>query len=95
MEKIWIKKELYILNYEFMKFIPFLFLFDFFLLKSQKKGIYYLQVMMWKAGPSSELTWRAGPARGCDVVEPRLAHARQEATRTGPRGQPCGAPHGR
>ena len=30
MEKIWIKKELYILNYEFLKLCPFSdFLFDF------------------------------------------------------------------
>ena len=28
MEKIWIKKELYILNYEFLKFYAF---FDFFI----------------------------------------------------------------
>ena len=30
MEKIWIKKEVYILSYEFLKFMSFfLFLFDF------------------------------------------------------------------
>ena len=30
MEKIWIKKELYILSYEFLKFMAFFrFLFDF------------------------------------------------------------------
>ena len=23
---------------------------------------------MWRAGPGSELTWHAGPARGCDVA---------------------------
>ena len=24
--------------------------------------------MMWRAGPGGELTWHAGPARGCDVA---------------------------
>ena len=44
MEKIWIKKELYILNYEFQKFIPFfsdfylIFIWFFYLLKSPKRG---------------------------------------------------------
>ena len=33
MEKIWIKKELYILSYEFLKFMSFFwFLFDFYLI---------------------------------------------------------------
>ena len=49
MEKIWIKKELYILNYEFMKFYAFsdfslifkLIFTDFFYLKSQKRGGYF------------------------------------------------------
>ena len=40
----------------------------FYLLKSQKKGIYYLQVMTWRASPGGELTWCAGPASGCDVA---------------------------
>ena len=40
----------------------------FFFTKIAKKGIYYLQVMTWRAGPSSELTWHAGPERGCDVA---------------------------
>ena len=32
MEKIWIEKELYILTYDFWKFLPFSdFLFDFYL----------------------------------------------------------------
>ena len=26
------------------------------------------QVMTWRAGPGGELTWHAGPARGCDVA---------------------------
>ena len=45
MEKIWIKKDLYILNYEFLKFYAFSwffiwFLFIFSLLKSGKRGFY-------------------------------------------------------
>ena len=73
MEKIWIKKELYILSYEFLKFMSFFrFLFDFllsiFFIKIAKKGISYLQVMTWRSGPGGELTWHAGPPRRCDVA---------------------------
>ena len=32
-----------------------------------KKGV-YLPVMMWQAGPGGELTWCAGPPRGCDAA---------------------------
>ena len=28
----------------------------------------YPQVLMWRAGTPSELTWRARPPRGCDVA---------------------------
>ena len=54
MEKIWIKKELYILNYEFMKFMPFsdfyIILNWFFLIKKITKRGIYLQVVTWRAG---------------------------------------------
>ena len=65
MEKIWIKKELYILNYEFLKFYAFFwffiwFLFIFFFTKIAKKGITYLQMLMWQAG--SATSWHV--ARG-------------------------------
>ena len=33
-----------------------------------KKGISYLQVMMWRADPVDELTWHAGPQRECDAA---------------------------
>ena len=35
---------------------------------------------MWRAGPAGELTWRAGPPRGCDVA-------------LRPRGKAAGGPH--
>ena len=28
----------------------------------------YLQVLTWQTGPANELTWRAGPSRGCDAA---------------------------
>ena len=40
----------------------------FFFIKIAKKGFYYLQVMTWGAGLGGELTWCAGPSRGCDVA---------------------------
>ena len=40
----------------------------FFLIKITKKGILLTCRVTWGAGPGSELTWRAGPARGCDVA---------------------------
>ena len=76
MEKIWIKKELYILSYELLKFVSFSnfylifiwFLLSIFFIKIAKKGISYLQVMTWRAGPGGELTWRTGPPRGCNAA---------------------------
>ena len=77
MEKIWIKKELYILDYEFMKFYAFFsdfylifkFIFyEFFLLKIAKRGLL-----------TYRLTWRAaadvarGTASRCDAaLRPRV-----------------------
>ena len=40
---------------------------NFSLFKS-RKGVSLPQVMTWRAGPSGELTWHAGPARGCDAA---------------------------
>ena len=56
MEKIWIQKELYIIRYDFLKFIPFfdfylifkLIFYKFFLFKIAKKGVF-----------TCRLTWRA------------------------------------
>ena len=64
------------------------------LFKSQKKGYTYLQVLTWRAGPASELTWRARPPRGCDVAlrprgraagGPRKAHVAHRARTRGTR----------
>ena len=78
MEKISIKKELYILNYEFLNFytIFFRFLFDFlieFLSENREKGKTYLRLtwraeLTWQPGPGDGLTWRAGPPRRYDVA---------------------------
>ena len=73
MEKIWIKKELYILSYEFFKFMSlFRFLNEFFIkfsyFKKSQKGGTYPQMLTWRAGPAGELMWCAGPLRGCDVA---------------------------
>ena len=52
-----------------MPFFDFYLIFiNIFFTKIAKKGIYYLQVMTWQAGPGSKLMWRAGPPRGCDVA---------------------------
>ena len=59
-------------------------------------------MMTWRAGPGGELTWHAGPARGCDVaLRPRNRatagpHEAQVALTRGrrPRGRPGGATHG-
>ena len=85
MEKIWIKKELYILNYEFMKFYAFFrFLFDFlfyFFTKIAKRG--FITCRCWRG--ERELrradTWCAGPPHGCDVA-------------LRPRGRAVGGPRG-
>ena len=112
MEKIRIKKELYNLSYKFLKFMSFLrFLFDFYLIfinifftKIAKKGISYLQVMTWRAGPSGELMWRAGPPRGCDAAlrprgratgGPREAQAAHRARTHGRRPRVSTCPRGR
>ena len=57
-------------------------------------------MMTWRAGPSDELTWHAGPARGCDVaLRPRgRATAGQREAQVAltrgrrPRGRPGGTP---
>ena len=45
MEKIWIKKELYILSYEFLKFMSIFLIFNEFLsiffIKITKKGVFW------------------------------------------------------
>ena len=73
MEKIWIKKELYMLNYEFLKFYAFsdfslifkFIFYVFFLFKITKKGGVilvhrppYADVASWHGEAA---TWRAGP----------------------------------
>ena len=84
--KIWIKKELYILNYEFMKFYAFFwflfdFLFDFFLLKSRKRAGLLPASADVASGSSDELTrgardHRMGATRRWGhVAEPWVAHA--------------------
>ena len=64
--------------------------------------------MTWRADPADELTWRAGPPRGCDVAlrphgsatgGPREAQVAHRARTRGkrPRGStrtPVRAPHG-
>ena len=63
-----------------------------------KKGISYLQVMTWRAGPDGELMWRAGPPHGCDAAlrprgraagGPREAQAAHRAQTRGRRPHPC------
>ena len=54
MEKIWIRKDLYILNYEFMKFYAFfqffyLIFIYIFLIKIRKKGILLTCRVTWRA----------------------------------------------
>ena len=73
-----------------------LIFYEFFLFKNRKKGFTNLQADVAR-----------GTASRCDahwghVAEPRWpargvggADAWQEATQTGPRGRPCGAPRGR
>ena len=59
-------------------------------------------MMTWRAGPGGELTWHAGPARGCDVaLRPRgratagPREAQVVLTRgKRPRGRPEGTPRG-
>ena len=65
MEKIWIKKELYILNYEFMKFYAFfrffyLIFIYIFLIKIGKKRI----LLTCRRRGDRRLRWRAGPPGG-------------------------------
>ena len=85
MEKICIKKELYILNYEFLKFYALFwffiwFLFIFSLLKSWKGGLLPAGADV-VSGPSGKLTrgtrdHRTGATRGWGhVAEPWVAHA--------------------
>ena len=59
-------------------------------------------MMTWRAGPGGELTWHAGPARGCDVAlrprgrataGPREAQVALTRGRR-PRGRPEGTPRG-
>ena len=98
MEKIWIKKELYILNYEFMKFYAFsdfylIFLFDFFLLKSRKRGLITCRCWRGERELRRADTWRAGPPHGCNAtVRPRGRavggpRGAQEAHSARPRGR--------
>ena len=47
-------------------------------------------VMTWRPGPGGELTWHAGPARGCDVA----LRPRGRAT-AGPREAHVALTHGR
>ena len=59
-------------------------------------------MMTWRAGPGGELTWHAGPARGCDVAlrprgratasqhEAQVALTRGRRPRERPGGAPCG-----
>ena len=61
MEKIWIKKELYILNYEFLKFYAFFDFFyiilnQFFFTKIAKKGGLLPTSADVASGPSDEMT---------------------------------------
>ena len=99
MEKIWIKKELYILNYEFLKFYAFfsdfylIYKFNFYL-KIRKKGVTYLQALTWRAGPGGG--WRGarvrlGVRRGTEATwqSPDGPHGAQVALTRGRR------PHGR
>ena len=87
MEKIWIKKELYILNYEFLKFMSFfsdfyLIFINIFFTKIAKRG--YLPVGADVAsGTGGELTRGAREHRADatwhwgHVAGPRVAHARR------------------
>ena len=67
---------------------------NIYLFKSQNKGFTYLQVLTWRVGPAGELTWHAGPLRGCDVAlrprgraagGPREAHVAHRAWTPGRR----------
>ena len=69
-----------------------------------KKGFINLQVMTWRAGPGGELTWHAGPQRGCDAAlwprdkaagGPREAHEVQMARTRGRRPRVSTGPRGR
>ena len=88
MEKIWIKKELYILNYEFLKFYAFFrFLYNFKLIfpyLNRKKGGILVHRTQWLTLHAyltwRELTWHAGPPHGCDAA-------------LRPRGRVAGGPH--
>ena len=76
MDKIWIKKELYLENYEFMNILYFsdfylrfkLIFLSIFPYLNHKKEFTYLQVLTWRAGLAGKLMWRAGPPRGCDAA---------------------------
>ena len=90
MEKIWIKKELYILRYEFLKFylifpifIWFLIeFFKFFLVrKNREKGKTYLR--SWRG--TRRLTWQASPDGAHVATGPGGADVASEPTwRAGP-----------
>ena len=99
MEKIWIKKELHILIYEFLKFyalflnlIWFLYLIlEVFSIKNREKRGYYLQADM-ASGPTWWMTWLAGPPRGATrhwghVAEPGGPARAWEAHLAQPRGR--------
>ena len=90
MEKIWIKKELYILNYEFLKFYAlflnliwfYIWFLEVFSIKNRKKRGYYLQADVAR-----------GTASGCDAaLRPR---GRARVARTGRRRRFVARPRGR
>ena len=60
MEKIWYKKELYILSYEFLKFMPFsdfyLIFINIFFTKIAKKWIFLPASANVASGSSAKLT---------------------------------------
>ena len=108
MEKIRIKKELYILRYDFWKFLPFS---DFYLLfklnflfKNRKKGEYLPAGADVASGEAGELTRGARDHRADatrlwgHVAGPRVTHAGRRRRKARPRGKgPCdnAGPRGR
>ena len=99
MEKFWIKKELYILIYEFLKFYAlflnliwfFIWFLEVFSIKNRKKG-YYLQVDV-ASGPRRAADVARGTASGCDTaLRPR---GRARVARTGRRRHIVARPRGR
>ena len=76
MEKIWIKKELYILNYEFLKFMPFfnfysifyLIFINIFFAKITKKGNFLPAGADVVSGSSDELTRGTRVRRGAEAT---------------------------